>query len=200
MEPNTEKHGSDFVTLQCPSCGGDLEPTRDADKFLCASCGLQHLLKGKGPGIAVPRTKRTAGEESQNREVEPADDRGEQLEKKIAEIEGRKEAFIGGHESRNLLGLFVPLAIFSFFALLFTFSFLVAPYIGNGAVMDFPWFGLLLTVLCFISMLLFGTISAIFDAKPLNEPKYKALEEKLQETKKQLEHYREEQFRDFLDS
>ncbi len=35
----------DFITLSCPSCGGKLEITSDIERFACAHCGTEHLVK-----------------------------------------------------------------------------------------------------------------------------------------------------------
>ena len=41
---------SDFTTLSCPSCGGKLQITKDIERFSCAHCGTEHLVK-RGGGI-----------------------------------------------------------------------------------------------------------------------------------------------------
>ena len=41
---------SDFVTLTCPSCGGKLQITRDIDRFACAHCGREHVVR-RGGGL-----------------------------------------------------------------------------------------------------------------------------------------------------
>jgi ribosomal protein S27AE len=40
----------EFVTLTCPSCGGELQVTNDIDRFACAYCGTEHLVR-RGGGI-----------------------------------------------------------------------------------------------------------------------------------------------------
>lgn len=39
---------TDFVTLSCPSCGGKLEITKDVERFACAHCGQEHIVKRTG--------------------------------------------------------------------------------------------------------------------------------------------------------
>src|SRR5258706_205176 len=39
---------SDFVTLTCPSCGGRLEITKDVERFACAHCGNEHVVRRAG--------------------------------------------------------------------------------------------------------------------------------------------------------
>jgi ribosomal protein S27AE len=41
---------TEFVTLTCPSCGGELQVTDDIDRFACAYCGAEHLVR-RGGGI-----------------------------------------------------------------------------------------------------------------------------------------------------
>jgi len=40
----------DFVTLSCPSCGGKLQITADIERFACAYCGNEHVVR-RGGGI-----------------------------------------------------------------------------------------------------------------------------------------------------
>jgi hypothetical protein len=44
---------SDFVTLTCPSCGGKLEITDDVERFACAHCGAEHLVRRGGGMVAL---------------------------------------------------------------------------------------------------------------------------------------------------
>jgi hypothetical protein len=41
---------SDFITLSCPSCGGQLAITDDIHRFACTHCGTEHMVK-RAPGI-----------------------------------------------------------------------------------------------------------------------------------------------------
>ncbi len=43
---------ADFITLTCPNCGGRLEITNDVDRFACAYCGTEHLVR-RGGGIVT---------------------------------------------------------------------------------------------------------------------------------------------------
>lgn len=36
---------SDFITLECPSCGGPLRITGDIDHLACAHCGNEHVVR-----------------------------------------------------------------------------------------------------------------------------------------------------------
>ena len=41
---------AEFVILSCPSCGGKLEITLDIERFACANCGREQVVK-RGGGI-----------------------------------------------------------------------------------------------------------------------------------------------------
>lgn len=40
---------SDFITLSCPKCGGGLQITKDIDRFTCAYCGQEQIVR-RGAG------------------------------------------------------------------------------------------------------------------------------------------------------
>jgi predicted RNA-binding Zn-ribbon protein involved in translation (DUF1610 family) len=42
---------SEFITLTCPSCGGKLQITNSVERFACANCGNEHLVKRQGGAI-----------------------------------------------------------------------------------------------------------------------------------------------------
>jgi DNA-directed RNA polymerase subunit RPC12/RpoP len=44
---------ADFVTLSCPSCGGKLEITDDVERFACAHCGREHIVKRSGGIVSL---------------------------------------------------------------------------------------------------------------------------------------------------
>lgn len=44
---------ADFVTLSCPSCGGRLEITQDIERFACAHCGREHIVKRSGGIVSL---------------------------------------------------------------------------------------------------------------------------------------------------
>ena len=44
---------TDFITLSCPTCGGTLHITPDVDRFACAHCGNEHLVKRTGGVVAL---------------------------------------------------------------------------------------------------------------------------------------------------
>ncbi|HEX3152942.1 MAG TPA: hypothetical protein VHR66_33025 [Gemmataceae bacterium] len=44
---------SDFITLACPSCAGNLQITSDADRFTCKYCGRGHIIRRQNGIITV---------------------------------------------------------------------------------------------------------------------------------------------------
>ena len=44
---------SDFVTLSCPTCGYKLQVTNDIDRFACASCGNEHVVRRSGGMVSL---------------------------------------------------------------------------------------------------------------------------------------------------
>ncbi len=44
---------ADFITLSCPSCGAKLEATPDIDRFTCAHCGQEHIVKRSGGIVSL---------------------------------------------------------------------------------------------------------------------------------------------------
>jgi predicted RNA-binding Zn-ribbon protein involved in translation (DUF1610 family) len=44
---------SDFITLACPSCGGSLKITSNADRFACKYCSREHLVRRENGILSV---------------------------------------------------------------------------------------------------------------------------------------------------
>ena len=44
---------SDFITLNCPNCGGKLEVTPDMERFVCKYCGNEHIVKRSGSDVSL---------------------------------------------------------------------------------------------------------------------------------------------------
>lgn len=50
---------SDFITLGCPCCGGQLRVTADAERFTCRHCGRDHLVRRQAGHVdLVPVVKK----------------------------------------------------------------------------------------------------------------------------------------------
>lgn len=45
---------SNFIPVICPTCGSKLDASRDAQRYVCPSCGNEYLLNGNA---AVPPTE-----------------------------------------------------------------------------------------------------------------------------------------------
>lgn len=43
----------DFITLSCPTCGAKLQITTDMDRFVCAHCGNEHIIRRQGGTITL---------------------------------------------------------------------------------------------------------------------------------------------------
>lgn len=43
----------DLITLSCPACGGSLEINKGLERFACAHCGTEHIVKRGGGTISV---------------------------------------------------------------------------------------------------------------------------------------------------
>jgi len=42
-----------FITLTCPSCGGELKITNEINRFACAHCGREHIVQREGGVICL---------------------------------------------------------------------------------------------------------------------------------------------------
>jgi len=41
----------DLITMSCPSCGGKLQITNDIERFACAFCGTEHIVRRQGDAV-----------------------------------------------------------------------------------------------------------------------------------------------------
>jgi hypothetical protein len=84
----------EFVTLSCPSCGGQLKITPDIDRFACAYCGQEHVVRRGDGTIALAPILESF------RKVEAATDKTAaelaivRLQKRIEQLEGSKEELL----------------------------------------------------------------------------------------------------------
>jgi len=44
---------ANFISLTCPSCGGKLQLTNDVERFACANCGNEHVVKRSGGVVTI---------------------------------------------------------------------------------------------------------------------------------------------------
>jgi hypothetical protein len=102
---------SDYVTLYCPSCGGNLEITSDMDRFACAHCGVEHVVKRAGglvslaPLVAELQEVRTGVDKTTSELALP------DLNAELAALEEEKRQLAStvpaGFNWRTVLGQFV---------------------------------------------------------------------------------------------
>jgi hypothetical protein len=88
-----------FITLTCPTCGGKLQITSDVERFACAHCGNEHLVRrGHGVVSLVPVVRSLDG-------LRSATDRTAS-ELAIRRIQGEIAQITAAiREARNQLGL-----------------------------------------------------------------------------------------------
>jgi ribosomal protein S27AE len=87
---------ADFLTLSCPSCGAPLQVTDDIDRFACAHCGAEHVVKRGGgivslaPVVSVLRDVRAGVDRTASELALP------RLTAEIAELEQHKKPIRAG--------------------------------------------------------------------------------------------------------
>jgi hypothetical protein len=134
---------SDFVTLTCPSCGGKLQITDDIDRFACAHCGSEHVVK-RGGGV-VSLAPVTEG----LRRVQAGVDKTaselaiKRLEKeKVDLLQKRKEALDNGKTAGITFGLVAAVAS----------GCIVALIILQTGIHDAGWTWLLVPLLALVAL------------------------------------------------
>jgi len=159
---------SDFITLTCPSCGGSLQITDDIERFACAHCGKEHVVR-RGGGIVslapvvdgIRRVEagvdRTASELAINR-----------LEKEIKALEKKIADILSKYDSSKELPSAASLGFFSWFIL--------------AMAVDFS-FGLVVGIVVFILVIVIYEW-LIAQNRKLTEPYRRQIEAKQQELEK----------------
>jgi DNA-directed RNA polymerase subunit RPC12/RpoP len=79
---------SEFLAMNCPSCGGQLSIQSDLQKFFCNHCGTELLLKQDHDGILTPIKARDLQASAKLKEIQFSVTAMELLKSQIAEIEG----------------------------------------------------------------------------------------------------------------
>jgi DNA-directed RNA polymerase subunit RPC12/RpoP len=93
---------ADFITLSCPSCGAKLEVTPDIDRFACAHCGQEHIVKRSG-GIVSLSPVVDAIKRVQTGVDKTAAELGiVRLQKEIHELSTNKNIFIREHPQPHI--------------------------------------------------------------------------------------------------
>ncbi len=70
---------ADLLTLNCPTCGGQLQVTNDVDRFVCAHCGNTHIVD---PDVRVKSLVEELRDESRLR----------RLAQEISMLEGQRNS------------------------------------------------------------------------------------------------------------
>jgi len=78
---------SEFIAMNCPSCGGQLSIQSDLQKFFCNHCGTELLLKQDHDGILTPIKARDLQASAKLKEIQFSVTAMELLKSRIAEVE-----------------------------------------------------------------------------------------------------------------
>ena len=78
---------SDFIKMTCPSCGGNLEITQDIDRFACAHCGVEHIVKRAGGIVSLSPVVEGIKQVQVGTDKTAAELALKRLEKEIPELE-----------------------------------------------------------------------------------------------------------------
>jgi hypothetical protein len=85
---------TDFVTLSCPSCGGKLEITQDIERFACAHCGREHIVKRSGGVVSLSPIVDAVKEVKVSVDKTNAELAIVRLEKEIGELHANRTALL----------------------------------------------------------------------------------------------------------
>jgi len=78
---------SDFITLECPSCGGPLRIAGDIDHFACAYCGNEHVVRRSGSVVSLKPVERLPQEDASELAIRRLEGEIHNLESEIADVE-----------------------------------------------------------------------------------------------------------------
>lgn len=112
----------DFITLSCPSCEAKLEVTPDIDRFACAHCGTEHIVKRAGGIVSLlPVVEAIKG--VQTGVDKTAAELGiARLQKEIEELTASTNKFIKENPQPFFGSLFILLIFFGFLIALVSFA------------------------------------------------------------------------------
>jgi len=105
---------TDFVALSCPSCGGKLEITNDVERFACAHCGREHIVKRSGGIVSLSPVVDAIREVGIGVEKTAAELAIVRLKTEIPELQRQKSALLEAHSRpvRNVNWLIVIPVVF----------------------------------------------------------------------------------------
>lgn len=85
----------DVTALTCPSCGGKLKVTQDADRFVCIHCGTEQIVRRDDDAIALASTsqelaevKEELGKKTSELAIGRLEEEIEALRKDVAQVDG----------------------------------------------------------------------------------------------------------------
>jgi ribosomal protein S27E len=143
---------SDFIKLTCPTCGSPLQVERDLQRFSCASCGNEFLVRQSGGTVslapvvaAVDEIRRATARQAQAQDKIAAELALSRLQNDLHDLQDRKDKL--NTQLVNGVALLVGLAAL---VGLVTYARLwaLAPYVGLGVLLAgalIAWQGIALT-------------------------------------------------------
>jgi len=163
---------ADYVSLTCPSCGGSLQITPDIERFACAHCGREHVVR-RAPGVvslapvvgAIDRVR--AGVDRAASELAIP-----RIQREISELEAHRRQIVSQHRVEVSMIAIGSLTFAVIFAGLF-------PFHRSGELL---LLGLLMAII--------GTLS-IADYKKKSKRKSHDMKERLLPIDRNLERMRE---------
>lgn len=78
---------SDFIEMNCPSCGGQLQAQKDMQKMFCMHCGTELMLKQDDAGSLIPIKAREIQASTKLKEIHYSMATMDLLKSRIAELE-----------------------------------------------------------------------------------------------------------------
>ena len=187
MNPNSPE----FITLSCPSCGGKLEITPDMDRFACAFCGREHIVKRTNSTISLSPVVEAIHHVRIGVDKTAAELAIVRLQKEISELQEQKQKLLKDKPSSSVQGWAIAALVFG------SLSVTVAAWnLLIGPTKTFPK-GDFASVLCFGSILLvFGLIPILswrnkkWQWKQSVEPQLNALSMQIAKIQSELERNR----------
>ncbi len=80
---------SNFIEMNCPSCGGQLQAQRDMQKMFCMHCGTELMLKQDDAGSLIPIKAREIQASTKLKEIHYSMATMDLLKSRIAELEAQ---------------------------------------------------------------------------------------------------------------
>lgn len=82
---------SDYITLSCPACGGKLQISDDIQRFVCAHCRNEHIVRRGGGVVSIAPIVEGLGRVQQGTDRTAAELAIARLTKEIADLEVQLE-------------------------------------------------------------------------------------------------------------